>query len=365
MSTPRYRYAIIGTGREHGTEGATGFGMAHPHFRAFHGTGRTDLIAIADTSEGNATHFLEKHEQPAARTYSNYRAMLVDQHPDIVSVCTWPHLHAEMVVSACEAGIRAIHCEKPMATTWGDGKRMKAAAEANDVILTFNHQRRFLEPFQTVRQLVRDGAIGVLQRMEAACGDMFDWGTHWLDMLFFFNEETPAEWVIGQIDSRTDRRTFGAFMEDQAICHIKFQNDVRGLLITGYEAQIGGAHRLMGSTGIIEIGWDSEVRIRAAGDADWRKVDAAETIHGGEAIPRAAADLIRALDDPTYTPLLSVDNALRATEVIYAVYESSRRRGRVDLPLDKDDSALLAMLYAGEIGPKQAEPVQTVMTPMS
>jgi predicted dehydrogenase len=354
MTTPRYRYAIIGTGREHGTEGATGFGMAHPHIRAFQETGRTDLVAIADPSEANARHFIEKHKQPDTRIFPNVHALLAEEKPDIVSVCTWPHLHAEIVVAACEAGVRGVHCEKPMATTWGDAKRMKAAAAANGTILAFNHQRRFLEPFQTVRQLLRDGAIGTLQRMEANCGDMFDWGTHWTDMLFFFNEETPAEWVIGQIDSRTERRIFGAFAEDQGISHIKFKNGVRGLLLTGYEAHSDPAHRLIGSEGTIEIDWNSAVRIRAAGDAGWRKIDLAESIHGGEAIPRAAADLIRALDDPSHTPLLSVDNALRTTEVIFATYESSRRRGRVDLPLEPEDSALLAMLEARQIGPDRA-----------
>ncbi len=356
MISPNYRYAIIGTGREHGSEGATGFGMAHPHFRAFRDTGRTELVAVADVSDPNARHFLARYEQADARVFTEYRAMLAAEKPDIVSICTWPHLHAEMAVASCEAGVRAVHCEKPMATTWGDAKRMKAAATAAGTILTFDHQRRFLEPFQSVRQHLRDGAIGTLERMDATCSDMFDWGTHWLDMLFFFNEETPAEWVLGQIDSRTDRRIFGAFCEDQAICHFKFRNGVRATLITGFEANVGPAHRLTGSTGVIEIGWDSAVRIRGAGDADWRKQSLTESIHGSEAILRGAADLIRALDDPTHIPLLSVDNALRSTEIIYAVYESSRRRGRVDLPLEQEDSALLAMLEARQVGPNQKQP---------
>lgn len=351
MTTTIYRHAIVGTGREHGTEGATGFGMAHPHIRAFQGAGRTELAAIVEPVEANALHFLEKHQQPNARVFSDVHAMLAEVKPDIASVCTWPHLHAEITIALCEAGVRAVHCEKPMATTWGDAKRMKAAADASGTLLTFNHQRRFLEPFQTVRQLLRDGAIGTLQRLEATCGDLSDWGTHWIDMLFFFNEETPVEWVIGQIDSRTERRTFGAFTEDQGISHFKFTNGVRGLLFTGYEANVGIAHRLIGSDGTIEIDWDSTVRIRTEGDTGWRTLPMAEGIHGGEAIPRAAADLIRALDDPGHAPLLSADKALRTAEVIFATFESSRRRGRIDFPLVPEDSALLAMLEAKEIGP--------------
>src|SRR5579871_766548 len=162
----RYRYAIIGTGRPWRSEGATGFGMAHPHYHGFTQTGQVDLIAIADIRDDNARLFLEKYQERETTHYTDYRTLLAEEKPDIVSITTWPHLHAEMTVAACEAGVRAIHCEKPMATTWGDAKRMKAAADANGVTLTFNHQRRFLEPFQQAVRLIREGALGGLLRIE-------------------------------------------------------------------------------------------------------------------------------------------------------------------------------------------------------
>jgi len=80
-------------------------------------------------------------------------------------------------------------------------------------------------------------------------------------------------------------------------------------------------------------------------------VELKEGIHDDIAIPRAAEDLIKALDDRSYTPLLNAANALRTSEVIFATFESSRSRGRVDLPLQPQDSALLAMLEARQIGP--------------
>jgi hypothetical protein len=47
--------------------------------------------------------------------------------------------------------------------------------------------------------------------------------------------------------------------------------------------------------------------------------------------------------------LLSARYALQATELIFASYESSRRRGRVDLPLTIDDSPFLTMLAYGDL----------------
>lgn len=353
MSIHRYRYGIIGTGRPSGSEGATGYGMAHPHYHGFRTTERVDLVAIADIRADNARLFVETYNSNA-RIYSDYHEMLAQEQLDIVSVCTWPHLHAEMAVAAAEAKVRAIYCEKPMATTWGDARRMKAAADANGALLIFNHQRRFLEPFQTARKLIDDGAIGELLWAEAMCGDLFDWGTHWLDMLFFYNGDRPAAWVLGQIDSRKQRLVFGAETENQGVCHFRWANGPRGIMVTGFEADIGAAHRLIGTEGAIEILGDYPfLRVRAKGDADWRGIETKEGLHEFIAIDRACADLLRALEEPGHKPLLSVDHAIQSTEIIFATYESSRRRGRVDLPLQTEDSALLAMLAEGDIGPNR------------
>ena len=48
-------------------------------------------------------------------------------------------------------------------------------------------------------------------------------------------------------------------------------------------------------------------------------------------------------------PELSARRTLDATEIIFAVYESSRRRGRVDLPLNIGDNPLVAMVESGDL----------------
>ena len=143
-------------------------------------------------------------------------------------------------------------------------------------------------------------------------------------------------------------------MENQAICHFMFKNGVRGLLITGYEGNLYANNRLIGTDGVIEVGVENtQLRVRGKGEGEWRIVEVEEHMHGDAAIDRACADLVRALDEQGYKPLLSVDNAIQHTEVIFATYESSRYRGRVDLPLQAEDSALLAMLKDGSIGPNR------------
>ncbi|MDQ2732792.1 MAG: Gfo/Idh/MocA family oxidoreductase [Armatimonadota bacterium] len=346
----KYRVAFIGAGRPIQTDGATGFGMAHAHAQAYQKLDECEPCAVADISQGNADAFAERYSIP--KTYTDYNRMLTEEKPDIVSICTWPHLHAPMVIAAAEAGVRAVHCEKPMAPTWGEARAMVAACDQNGAQLSFNHQRRFLAPFQQARTIIRSGEIGPLERLEAACGDLMDWGTHWIDMLFFYNENRPAEWVIGQIDAREERSTFGLRMESQAISHFKFKDGVRALVLTGFEANIGCANRIIGRDGVIEVGWGEPwLRIRGPKDAGWRVLPCAEGIHDGVGIDRAIANLVQCLESGE-EPELSGRKALQTSEIIFATYESSRRRGRVDLPLTADDSALLSMIGEGVIGPQ-------------
>ncbi len=334
------RAAIIGCGRPFKSDGSTGFGMSHAHAVALKKAG-VELVAAADISEENARAFQETHG--VETTYSDYHEMLASEKFDWVSICTWPHLHADMVVAAAQSGARAVHCEKPMSTTYGDAKRMVAACKESNTQLTFNHQRRFGAPFQKARELVQDGAIGELKRMEARCGDLYDWGTHWIDMMFFFNDQKEVEWVFGQVDLNGARRIFGAPVEGAGLSHFHFENGVDATLITvGNSGQPN--HRLIGTKGIIEVGVDGELDLRMMNDqqAGWQNFEE-KGIHGDNHIDMAIADGVSALHNGT-TPLLSGDFALQTTEVIFATYESARRRARINLPLDIDDSPLQDML---------------------
>ncbi len=353
-SSTSYRVGIIGCGRPLRTEGATGFGMAHRHAMGYAASPHTQLVALADISRENAEAFQEEHGGDAI--YEDYRQMLAGANLDIVSVCVWPHLHAEMVLAAAEARVQAIHCEKPIAPTFGEARRMLESCERNSVQLTFNHQRRFAPPFSVARRLLREGAIGDLQRIEGRCPDMNDWGTHWFDMMHFYNDETPAEWVMGQIDTSELRTIFGMAHETQGISHIRFRNGVDGLLMTSPNRSPGPANRLLGSDGMIEVGGgrQAEIRLLNGQSSGWQNIDPEGSMHDLDAVQKGIIDLVEALNDGR-EPELSGQRAFRAAELTFATYESSRKRGRVDLPLDIDDSPLLAMLSSG---PPRAEVVE-------
>lgn len=360
-----YRVAIIGTGRPRGQEGATGAAMSYRHARGYLASERAEIVALADIRPENAAAFREEHGIPQAQIFTDYKEMLREVKPDVVSVCTWPHLHAEMVIASAEAGVRAVHCEKPMAPTFGEAKRMYLACLERGVQLTFNHQRRFEPKFRTVRRLIREGAVGQVVQLQASCPNLYDWGTHWFDMIFFYNGDVPAEWVMGQIDSRNERAVFGVRMEDQGLSYFAFQNGVRGLLITGDVEQgaaggwgnaLGAVQRIIGTEGVIEVprAGGTQVRLQNSESAGFRDVPPdGEPVEADGAIAAGIADLLRCLESGE-EPELAARKAIQATELIFATYESSRRRARVDLPLKIEDSPLLAMLEQGAIGSAQS-----------
>ena len=342
-----FRGGIIGCGRPRTAAGASGYGMSHAHALGYRQSPDCRIVALADINLDNARAFQAEHGGDTL--YADYHEMLAQETPDIVSISTWPHLHAEMVIAAAEAGVRAIHCEKPMAPTYGEAVRMVAACEQHGAQLTFNHQRRFGEPYRRARELLRSGAIGPLRRLEATCDNLFDWGTHWFDMLCFYNDETPVKWVLGQIDGRGSKEIFGALVEGQGLSWFEYENGVQGLLMTGYGAP-GLTNRLIGAEGTIEVGHSAEVPLRIWGraEAGWRTVPVSEGLHGMDYVARGVLDLVDALKTGR-EPELAGRRALRATELIFATYESSRRRGRVDLPLTIEDSPLLAMVASGAL----------------
>lgn len=349
----KFRVGFIGTGSRAVAPSAMGYAMAYQHAAGYKLLpADCELVACADLVEQNGRAFAEAFG--ISSVYTDYDEMLVKERPDIVSICTWPHLHCEMTVAACAAGVKAVNCEKPMALTFGEARTMLQVAEQYGTVLVFNHQRRFGLPFRKAYEVLHSGEVGALSRMEAAVGDLYDGGTHWVDMLSYFNDESPAEWVIGQIDAREDRRAFGAPVESQAICQVKYRNGVHGLFITGFASQsLGCAFRLHGEKGVVEIAWSPDpgpmLRYRSEGMADWKAVDCnGETLHGPSYVERAIADLVDCLKTGR-EPELCARHAMNATEIIFACYESSRRRGRVDMPLTIEDSPLVSMIEAGHL----------------
>jgi predicted dehydrogenase len=282
------------------------------------------------------------------RAYADYREMLETEELDVVSMCLWPALHLPAILACVEASHppKLINAEKPMAPTFGEARRMHEACERAGIMLTFSHQRRFGATFGLGRQLICEGAIGDLKRMEMDCSNLFDWGTHWFDMMLFYNDDLDPDWVMGQVGCAEDRLVFGARVETAGLSYIKWPNGVTGLLTTGAGTGADCQIRVIGSTGMLEVD-HGKVRVLREG-ATWEQVPPRlGPIPGGDTT-RHIIDSVACLREGRQSIVCS-ENALRATELIFATYQSARTRSRAFLPLDVDDSPLLTMIERQEL----------------
>lgn len=326
----RYRAAIIGCGRPGGTPPgvAEGFAIGYTHARAYRAIQAVDLVAAADIDPDNLAAFARTFEIGA--TYRDYQELLARERPDLVSICTWPPLHPDMVVVAARAGVRGILCEKPMALGLGEADRMLDACARAGTVLSINHQRRLVRPWTTARAWLAAGRIGKLLRMEGWVSggwDLLSWGTHWADMFFFFTGDQPAQWVFAQIECSRRQRRYGHPVEDRSLTMVGFADGVTGLLHLAPEAADSAAMRLIGSEGQIHVGGSQGLRLVGGIAPD----PASEARDGEDGFVAAIRDLIRAIETGE-EPRLSGRHGRQVTEVLMAAYASGLEQRLVTLP---------------------------------
>jgi predicted dehydrogenase len=277
--------------------------------------------------------------------YTNYQELLEQERPDIVIASLWTPLHLPVFRDCVEAGVKAVLSEKPMASTWGDCLEMARLAEQTGCQLTFCHQRRFAEGNLLVRRLIAEGVFGEIKRLDLySPPNLLDCGTHTVDQALSFVNESPARWVLGAVDTSEVLNWFDVRAECMATGTLVLQNGVRAALqVGGPDMDIWGGVRVMGTKGFIDVLWGGNFGQAALyNQPDWQPpvVQDSDEAHMAGVV-RNAVDCLESGEEPETSYL----KALRASEIIFALYESVRRRARVELPLtDVLDNPLHSLL---------------------
>ena len=100
-----------------------------------------------------------------ARASADWRALLAELKPDLVSVATPVDLHHPMALAALEAGAHLL-CEKPTALHVHQAVEMRDRAAALRRVAGINHEFRFFPARRAALALVRAGGIGRPRRGE-------------------------------------------------------------------------------------------------------------------------------------------------------------------------------------------------------
>jgi predicted dehydrogenase len=192
----KHRIAVIGTGMI-ATAGHLPAWRSLPE--------AAEVVAVADINEERARRVARDFGVPGA--YGDWRRMLAESRPDIVSVCTPNAHHREPVVAALGAGAHVL-CEKPAATCAADALAMFDAAERAGRVLLVGQSLRFAAASRAAKEVADSGRLGRMYYGEAVImrrrgvptwgqfhvkassggGPVYDLGVHALDLLF---------WVMG------------------------------------------------------------------------------------------------------------------------------------------------------------------------
>ncbi len=340
----RTRVAVIGLGRIASTiddeiEIYDGHALPYSHIACYRAVPEVEIVGMADTWEEQREAARERWGFEAI--YADYRAMLEETKPDVVSVCTSAKPRASILIDIAKGGygVKALWAEKPITLSLQEADDAIAACNDAGIALAVNCTRRWSHIYTQALRMVNDGLIGEVQHIVGrARAGLSHNGSHMLTTVTMF-APGRAEWVVGEMDPADDPDSDNDF---QASGFIGFPGGVRGYFraqengpndhsydITGTEGMI----RIMGDGRSTEL-WTSEEPV-----AGQRNAQAARRFLPPERQIRAGGvnviyDLLDCIETGA-APKCSGEDAREALEIAVAT-RLSHRRGihRVDLPVD-------------------------------
>ncbi|PIR76857.1 MAG: hypothetical protein COU30_05565 [Candidatus Magasanikbacteria bacterium CG10_big_fil_rev_8_21_14_0_10_38_6] len=141
----KLKCAVIGSGN-----------MGKNHVRCFFELEDCDLVGISDLDN----ELLERlSEQYTVRGYTDYKKMIEELRPDIVSICVPTSLHYEVASYCFEKKINVL-LEKPIAMTSNEGEALIEKSKQNNVKFFVGHIERFNPAIIKVKEMIDDGELG-------------------------------------------------------------------------------------------------------------------------------------------------------------------------------------------------------------
>lgn len=332
-----YRAAIIGLGRIASTiddevAGQPAVMLPYSHMACLREIPGVQVVAAADPYAEQRAAFRQRWG--VERLYADYRDLLAQEQPDVVTIATSAKPRAGIVLDCVRAGVRAIYAEKPIAQSLAEADAMVAACRERGVLLAIGCIRRSDANWQTARALIDAGEIGrVLQVTAYGQAHLSHNGSHLLDLVRYL-AGGEVRWVFGEMESDSQAASDDDLMGNG---YLAFDNGVRAFVRTWPSGAANWEFEVIGEAGRLRSlanGWDYEF---------WQNRSGANPEPVRRLFPRpqrlqspglrALQDLFTCLETGK-TPNCSGEDALVALEVAIALRESHRQGGRrIDLPL--------------------------------
>ena len=207
------------------------------------------------------------------RVYSDYREMLDELQPDIVTVACHFNDHARITVEVLERGSH-VFVEKPVALTFEELEQVKKAHASSGRYLAAMFGLRYKPWFMTAWKSVRSGMIGDIRMLNAqksyklglrqeffkhrnTYGGTIPWvGSHAIDWVYWFSGEKFRS--VYATHSRKYNKDHGE-LEVTALCHFTLTNEIFASVSVDYlRPEQAPTHdddrlRVVGTKGSIEV----------------------------------------------------------------------------------------------------------------
>lgn len=213
-----------------------------------------EMVAFCDIIESKAKDAAAKYGTENAVVCTDYKEIVNDRSIDVVHVCTPNKEHADITIDMLNAG-KHVMCEKPMAKTAADAKRMYDAYKKSGKKLTIGYQGRYRPDSLYLKKICEGGELGeiyyakahavrrravptwgvFLNEEEQGGGPLIDIGTHALDLTLWLMNNYEVDSVMGSsyrklADTENAANAWGPWdpklftVEDAAFGFIKMKN---------------------------------------------------------------------------------------------------------------------------------------------
>ena len=247
------RYAIVGLG--HIAQVAMLPAFAH--------AGNSRLAAVVSGDRAKRREVARRY-RTAAYGYEDYEACL--EQVDAVYIALPNHQHADFTIRAARAGVHVL-CEKPLAVTAADCRRMIAACERHGVKLMTAYRLHFEAINLEVVDLVRKGAIGepkffnssfsmtvrrgdIRTRKAFGGGSLYDIGVYCINAARYLFRAEPKDVMAISVNSGVKAL---AEIDESTAAILRFDGERVASFVTSFNAGSVAEYRIVGTKGDIHV----------------------------------------------------------------------------------------------------------------
>lgn len=322
-----------------------------------------ELVAFCDIIVERAEKAASEYGVPGAKVYENYKDLLQAGDIEVVHVLTPNDSHAEISIAAMEAG-NHVMCEKPMAKTAADARKMLEASKKTGRKLTIGYNNRYRPDAWHLKKVCESGELGevyfakahairrravptwgvFLDEEKQGGGALIDIGTHALDMTLWMMDNYKPKVVLGTAYRKLAERENSAnawgpwdpkkfTVEDSAFGMITFENGATVVLESSWALNTLDVKEAKVTLCGTEGGADMNDGLRINGEQHSRMFTKNVDLKAGGVIfysgsteksedveARQWIDAILNDTEPTVLP----EQALVVSEILEAIYESSK-----------------------------------------